>query len=75
MLNPLFYILLSFLVVSCNPNNVNTLYTVTSTHPKSNGTTDYLLVSEKGEKLVINKNNTSLWKIGKKISIEGYIPR
>lgn len=71
----LLYICLPFLIVSCSPSDPQVIYTVSSIHPKKDGSTEYLMISENGDKLIVNKNNELPWKLGKKILLEGNISK
>lgn len=71
MKRTLFCLFLPFFIAGCELPVSKTIYTVTSLHPKGDGTVEYLMVSEKGDKLIVNKNNQILWEIGNKICIEG----
>lgn len=71
MQRTLCYLFLPFFIASCELPSSGTIYTVTSLQSKSDGTVEYIMISEKGDKLIVNKDNQILWRIGKKICLEG----
>jgi len=71
----IFYICLPFLIISCSSSQPQDIYTVSSIQPKKDGSTEYLMVSEKGNKLIIRKKDALLWKLGKKIYLEGELSK
>lgn len=60
-----------FLIVSCNYPSPQMIYTVSAIRPKEDGTTEYLMRSERGDKLIVKKNGGFPWELGKKIYLEG----